>query len=229
MIIIIHGDDLSSSRNFYISERQKSKNPVILEGNKLNLSDLMQSLEGGSLFNEEKEIFIENFFSAKKANPDFKKIIEYLDKNKDSKIYFWESGVLSKTEINTFKNSFTKLFKIPQNLFAFLDSIKPANHNSIKLFHSLLTEMEPEIIFYMLIRQFRLLLAVSDLHSSANIDEVKRMAPWQTGKLKSQALVFGEEKLKKNYDKLYQIDYSQKSGKLALSLPQAIDFFLLGL
>ena len=41
--------------------------------------DLMQSLEGGSFFNDEKEIFIENFFSAKKANPNFKEIASYID------------------------------------------------------------------------------------------------------------------------------------------------------
>ncbi len=229
MITLIHGDDLTASRNYYLNERQKSANPVVFEGSKLSLSDLMQSLEGGSLFNEEKEIFIENLFFAKKANPDFKKIIEYLENSKDAKIFFWENGEVSKSNINTFKNPVLKLFKVPQNLFTFLDSIKPSNQNSIKLFHNLLNEMEAELIFYMIIRQFRLLLAISDLNSPQNIDEVKRMAPWQTGKLKSQASVFGYSKLKESYKKLYEIDSGQKSGKLALSLPQAIDFFLLGL
>ena len=228
MITLIHGDDLAASRNFYISERQKSKNPVIYEGNKVTLSELMQNLEGGSLFNDEKDIFIENFFTSKKTNSDFKKIIEYLESSKDSNIYFWENDILSKTDIGTFKNPTSKLFKIPQTLFVFLDNIRPSDYSTIKRFHELLNEMEAELVFYMLVRQFRLLLGVIE-NSSQNIDEVKRLAPWQTSKLKKQSLSFGIDKLKKSHQKLYEIDSSQKSGKLALTLPQAIDFFLLGL
>ncbi len=229
MITIIHGDDLSTSRNHYLSERQKTKNPVIFEGGKLSLSELLQSLEGGSLFNEEKNIFIENFFSSKKANPEFKKIIEIIQNNKSANIVFWENTELSKTDLNSVKNPVVRLFKVPQNLFNFLDGIKPSDKTSIKLFHLLLQEMEPEFIFYMVIRQFRLLLAVSDINSNEKIDEVKRLAPWQITKLKRQVSLFGEQKLREIYNKLYLIDMEQKTGKSSFNLPQAIDFFLLGL
>ncbi len=230
MITIAYGDDISSSRNYYISERQKFKNPVILDGGKFTVSDLMQSLEGGSLFNDEKEIFIENFFSSKKSNPSFKEIITYID-SQDAKanIFFWEDSELSKTELGTFKKSVAKLFKIPQNMFGFLDNIRPKNLNSIKQFHELLSQTAEELIFFMIIRQFRLLLAVSDPISKDAIDELKRLAPWQTGKLKVQASIFGQEKLIAIYKRLHEIDSDTKSGKSATTLTQSIDFFLAGL
>lgn len=226
MITIIHGDDLASSRDYYLAERQKSKNPVIFEGEELKVSDLMQSLESGSLFNEEKEIFIENFISSKKSNSNFKEIVEYINsREKGAAIYFWENSPLTKTETLIFNNSSLKLFKIPQNLFLFLDNLKPENLNSIKQFHDLLNQTAEELVFFMIVRQFRLLLAVSDLDNS-QIDEAKRLAPWQLSRLKSQSKLFGQSKLIDTYKKLYEIDSAQKSGKLGTTLTQAIDFFL---
>lgn len=227
MLTIVHGDDTSSSRNFYIAERQKAQHPLVISGEILNLSDLMQSLEGGSLFNDEKEIFIENFFSAKKANPNFKAIASYIDDNSSkANVLLWESSELSKTELATFKKSVAKLFKIPQNLFGFLDNIKPGNLNSVRQFHELLSQTAEELIFFMLIRQFRLLLAVSDQKAKNSIDEVKRLAPWQMSKFKSQAALFGVEKLRAIYKRLGEIDADTKSGKSATNLTQTIDFFL---
>lgn len=230
MITIAYGDDIASSRNYYISERQKSKYPVILDGGKLTLSDLMQSLEGGSLFNDERDIFIENFFSAKKTNTSFKDIAVYIDKQgAEANIFFWENSELSKTELSTFKKTTTKLFKIPQNLFGFLDNVTPGNTGSVKQFHELLNQTAEELIFFMLVRQFRLLLAVSDLEAKNPIDELKRLAPWQTGKLKNQAKLFGPEKLIIIYRRLYEIDSAYKSGKLPATLTQTIDFLLVDL
>jgi DNA polymerase III delta subunit len=230
MITILHGDDIASSRNYYITERQKSKNTVILDGDKLTISDLMQSLEGGSLFNEEKDIFIENFFSGKKANANFKELVIYLDKHtNEANICFWENSELSKTELATFKKATIKLFKIPKNLFGFLDNIKPGNIDSVKQFHELLSLTPEELIFFMLVRQFRILLAISDIDTKNPIDELKRLAPWQMGKLKNQARLFGMEKLTTIYTRLYEIDSAYKQGKLPATLTLTIDFLLVDL
>lgn len=225
MITIIHGDDISSSRNYFLKERQKFNNSLLFDGKKITVSDLMQILSGNSLFDQGNEVFIENFFKVKKSNSEFKQIVEFLEENKDANIFFWEEEELSKIDTGTFKNPFLKLFKIPQNMFDFLDNLKPANPNSIKQFHDLISKTAEELVFFMLIRQFRLLLAVSDT-SSEQIDEIKRLAPWQLSRLKLQSKLFGEEKLLGTYKKLAEIDSAQKSGKLATSLTQAIDFFL---
>jgi DNA polymerase III delta subunit len=93
----------------------------------------------------------------------------------------------------------------------------------IKLFHELKQNMEDELIFFMLIRQFRLMLGQE---GQDKIEEVKRMAPWQLGKLQKQARIFGVEKLKTAYQKLFEIDLGSKTGKIPYSLERSIDFFL---
>jgi len=61
--------------------------------------------------------------------------------------------------------------------------------------------MEPELIFFMLVRQFRIMLGIE---ASDKIDEVKRMAPWQLSKMQRQAKMFGEAKLKSSHEKLFE-------------------------
>ena len=78
----------------------------------------------------------------------------------------------------------------------------------------------------MIIRQFRLLLGLSE-SSNNNIDEIKRLAPWQKSKLVRQASLFGVDKLKQIYKMLYKIDKSQKTGKSPLTLVQDIDILML--
>ncbi len=58
MITVVHGDDLASSRKYFINEKEKAKDPILLKGDQLALGDLVQALEGSSVFSEEKDIFI---------------------------------------------------------------------------------------------------------------------------------------------------------------------------
>lgn len=229
MITVIHGSDITKSRNFYIETRQKIENPDVFEGEKIDYSTIFQTFEGNSLFSSTRHVFVENFISKTKSNSnEFKQIVQYLNSNKDLEIVFWEEKELTKTQLNVFKNPSVTVFNYPLLLFTFLDSIKPASVFSIKLFHDLLQTMETELIFYMLVRQLRLLLAVTDT-TSQTIDEVKRLAPWQLSKLKKQAQYFGKEKLLKAYKKLYKIDYETKFGLSSFNLSSSIDFFLIDL
>ncbi len=226
MITLIHGDDIVSSRNFLNDEKSSLKNPVMFSGQTINLENLIRSLEGGSLFEKENEIIIENLLSSKKAVSDFDKIIEYLNKNSvTSKIYIWENQEI-KGQV-PFKNSLQKVFKIPQNIFLFLDSIKHNNPITVKLFHQAIETSSEDAIFYMIVRQFRLMLAL--LEEGKEIDEVKRLQPWQRNKIRSQSLSIGKENLQKAYKKLYEIDLGYKSGGLSQPLLQSVDFFLLDL
>ena len=85
---------------------------------------------------------------------------------------------------------------------------------------------DADMVFFMLIRQFRLFLALRE-KSTVHIDEVKRLAPWQMGKLQKQALLFSPEKLVFLYSQLADIDANHKIGKLSLPLDSTIDIFLL--
>jgi len=238
MITIIHGNDIVSSRKFYIDERKRSPHAITFSGDNLNLTDLAQALEGDSLFYiANKEIFIEDFFS-KKPSQEFDSIVSYLQKHgKNVNIKIWEAKEVSKKQLNNLKNTTIKLFSLPKPLFLFLNELVPQNkaklgQNNKKLvylFHKTLESIEAELVFYMMIRQFRLLLAIFRESQNNQIDEIKNIQPWQKARLKKQVSFFSETHLKNIYNKICTIEISQKTGSSILSLPQAIDFLLLSI
>lgn len=230
MITIIHGDDIVSSRNFFVSQKQKIKNPLDFAGENITLTALVQIFEGGELFTEKKAVFIEDFLAKRKASRDKDEILLYLAKYQDHEIFLWEGKEISAKSLSIFKKAEIRHFKLPQSLFLFLDSLKPGIGTFlIPLFHKTLKNMEVELVFFMLVRQFRLLLALSQRQESNVIDEENRLAPWQKGKLQRQASFFTAKELKNHFSRLYEIDLAQKTGNLNLSLIQAIDMFLLRL
>jgi DNA polymerase III delta subunit len=228
MILLIHGNDLASSRDFYFAEKNKLTDVVILEGDGLTFDQLFQAAENKSLFGNEQTILVENYFTKNKSIAiETKKIVEYINSNKNLSLIFWEPTELSKTAQALLKSATVKTFSFPQTLFTFLDNVKPDNAGSlIKLFHQLRQNMEPELIFFMLVRQFRIMLGIE---ASDKIDEVKRMAPWQLSKMQRQAKMFGEAKLKSSHEKLFEMDLGLKTGKIPYSIDRSIDFFLAGL
>ena len=236
MITIIHGDDISASRKYFQDLKSKEKNVVSFGDGKITITDLVQNIEGSSLFGDTKSIFIEEFLTKlKKTNEESKEILEFLIKNyKSANFALWESKEISKRDLFIFKDAIIKNFKLPQSIFLFLDNLKPNSHLPggnlpLKLFHQMLdSEIKEELILFMMQRQFRLLLSLCHPERSEGfqIDEISRLAPWQRSKLDKQAKSFSEEDLKKIYEKLYEIELAQKTGTLPLSLTQTIDFLL---
>ncbi len=223
MITLIHGNDSLSSRKYFLD--QKDEESLTFDAESLILSEFEQSLAGSGLFGSSKKIFIENLFSRKSAK-NLDAIGKLLTSNQDQNVYIWADKEVGVKALTTFPKIENKVFKIPQNIWNFLDNIMPSTASNVSAFHRTLNEAEPEIIFAMLIRQFRLMLGLIN-NSSENIDEVKRIAPWQKSKIVRQASLFDEEKLKNIYKKLYKIDKSSKTGKSNLTLIQNIDILLL--
>ncbi|MEK7534770.1 MAG: hypothetical protein AAB600_05605 [Patescibacteria group bacterium] len=231
MITIIHGDDIVLSRNYLQEQKHKVLSPYVFDG-LIDITTLIQITQGVGLFTSEKNIFVENFFSKNKlGNLEVKSVIDYINKNESLfNLFFWEAKELQKRSIALFTNPSLKNFKIPQAIFLFLDSIRPKNFkNSTILFHNALKNTLEELVFFMLQRQFRLLLAVSEENSKDSIDEITRLAPWQKSKLLKQAALFSSDKLLAIHKKLYKIEVAQKTGNLPYSLTVAIDFLLLSL
>lgn len=225
MLTIIHGDDEISSRNYFVS--QKDSDSLIFDVENIDLGELEQSLSGSGLFGTTSKILIENLFTRSGAK-NLSEIAESLNKKIGADVYIWTDKILSAKQLSSFPKSEVKLFKIPQNIWSFLDSIKPKSVSNVSMFHNSLSSTESEIVFAMIVRQFRLMLGLSD-SLNKNIDEVKRLAPWQKSKLVRQASLFGLEKLKQAYKKLYKIDKSVKTGSSNLTLTQNIDILLLDL
>ncbi|MGH7204057.1 MAG: hypothetical protein ACREHC_06455 [Candidatus Levyibacteriota bacterium] len=246
MLTIIHGADTALSRKYFLDEKGKYANSLLLDADKVNLTDLTQIFEGGGLFGETKFVFIEQFLTKRKKSADFKDIITYLEKSADDNtILLWENKELEISILKAFKHPIIKAFKLPQTLFQLLDEIKPGNGKQlITLFHQTIESTEIEMVFFMIVRQIRLMLALSTtviLNEVKNpptrsfattqddnpIDEVKRMQPWQKTKLQKLASLFSTEQLLDLYNKIYQIEHGQKTGGLNASLVSTIDFLLL--
>jgi DNA polymerase III delta subunit len=232
MITIIHGDDTASSRNYFLEIKQKQKDALSFDGTKITITDLVQNIEGSGLFGDSKTIFIEDFLTkVKRADKNAKEIIGFISKNSDiSTFVLWESKEVTKRDLAVFKNAIVRIFKLPKNIFLFLDNLRPNNSKSLlNLFHQAIDSgIKEELILFMLQRQFRILLALSE-PSDSPIEEISRLAPWQMGKLERQVQSFDRSKLKEIYKKLYEIEIGQKTGGLSLSLTQTIDFLLLDL
>ncbi|HWY78944.1 MAG TPA: hypothetical protein VNW29_01160 [Candidatus Sulfotelmatobacter sp.] len=232
MITIIHGSDIALSRKYFYDEKQKKSDTVLWDADKVTLTDLAQLFDGGNLFGETKYLFIEQLLTKRKKSSEFTSILSSLEKYADGHtIILWEGKELDRASINLFKNAVVKDFKLPQTLFQLMDTIRPEKGEMlISLFHQTIKTTETEMVFFMLIRQFRLLIALTgngDTENTQQIDEIKRMAPWQKNKLKKQMQLFKPEQLLNLYHKLFQIEVGQKTGGLTLSLISAIDFFLL--
>lgn len=229
MITVIHGDDQASSRNDYYSEKKKAANPLIFDGEKVLPAELIQAFDSGGLFAQKQRVFIEGFFSKKRSDSEIEGLISYLKKNKSGNdIFFWEAKVLPQKYLSFFPNAQVRIHKIPKVLFYFLDGVKPFGGKELTiLFHKTLETVKAELVFFMLIRQLRLLLAFSDAKSFSQIEELRALAPWQKSKLERQSRLFSENKLKEMYRKLFEIDVAQKTGASPLSLIQSIDFWLL--
>jgi hypothetical protein len=223
MITLIHGDDNLSSRKYYLS--LKKSDAITFDAETLNPIELAQSLQGSGLFEDSKKIFIENLFT-RKGSKNLTSVAEILENNDHAEIYIWADKDVGVRSLGKFPKFENQNFKIPQNIWSFLDSIRPNNSRNITSFHNALKGTEPEIVFAMILRQFRLLAGISS-DSKQNAEEIKKLAPWQKVKLEKQASLFSQEKIKSIYKKLYKIEKGQKTGSSNLNLVQNIDIMLL--
>jgi hypothetical protein len=227
MLTIIHGSNLVASRKFFLDEKQRFPDAALLREAEVNLTDLAQLLEGGGLFENSKSIFIEQFLTTRRKSAEKETIISYLLKQaKTNTILLWEGKELDRSALALFKNETIKSYKLPSTLFTLLDEIKPDNGaRLVQLFHETLETTEAEMVFFMLVRQIRILLALSGIRGDT-ISEVGRLAPWQKGRFEKQAKLFKRELLRELYSRLFEIEVGQKTGTLSSSLIYTIDFFL---
>lgn len=222
MMTIIHGDDIVSSRKA-LAELKAENFFLELDAKTLDLERIKQEFEGGGLLQEKKTIIIENFLSSAKED-----VIFYLTQEDfPINLVIWEEKEVTQRHLKNFSTAKILYFKLKPIIFNFLDNIKPGNQKlMIKLLHEVLKTAEVEIVFYMLTRHFRLMLATLE---KAEIEEVKKLASWQLEKLKKQASLIGKEKLVSLYQKLFEIEVGQKTGKSVLPLVPALDLFLLAI
>src|SRR5260221_291280 len=256
MITIIHGSDTSASRNYFYNEKSKIINSITINGVTITYPELVQILQGNGLFESDQIILVDELFSKRKPSTELNSIVTLISQT-TSTIIIWESKDLTPKQLGNFKKADVKQFKLPSVLFSFLDSVYPRNGTkAISLFNSTIQDQPEELVFFMLVRHIRTLLALSPSvianevkqskfnvilneseesqsrhpeFTSGTISEVSRLAPWQKGKLAKQAILFTPDALLDLYRKLYRLEFGQKTGNLTQPLSSEIDLLLINL
>lgn len=225
MITIIHGENNVESRKILGQKvEQAVKNGieiVRIDGSKIGMEEVRTSTESGSLFGKNKLVVIENFLSSTKSL-NKQKIIDYLSLSKfDNEIVLWEGKEINRNNFIT--GAQVVVFKVNQVIFRFLDSLRPGNSKEML---QLLTEAkeseDAEMIFYMLIRQARLLLMARDLGR----DGLNELSEWQQSKFYKQSRFFSIGQLRDLYNHLLVIDFGQKTSTDVYSLSSRLDLLV---
>ena len=220
---IIHGENIVQSRRHLNQLTDPFKGEIIrLDANQMEMSGFKQALESSSIFGLEKMVVVENLFTGRK-----KKIkdeaIDYLRKEKPKNLIVWEPKQVDGRKLISFKNAQINKYELTKYLFKFLESLKPGNQKeSLRLLDLVLENDPPEIVFYMLIRQSRLLLIAKDLGAGG----LSKMAPWQKNRLTAQAKLFTIERLLTLHRQLLKIDYEQKTGQAIFPLKQTLELLI---
>lgn len=206
MITVLHGENIVASRKELDRIKSEFSGEIIsLEGKNISETDFIQATQSASLLAEKRLVVVEN-------GP------ELTLKNVKGDVIFWYDKELGKKSLENFTQSRIQLFKIETIIFKFCDALLPGNgKKSVELFRDCLKTMEPEYIFIMIVRQFRLMLNPT------------MATPWQQSKMLSASKAFGQEKLKKVYNQLLQMDYQAKTGQYPAGLVSALELFLLKL
>lgn len=224
MIYLFHGDNQVASRkkltDLIAQAKREKKEVIALNGLKVNLTQVLSALESSSLFGQEKLVVIENLFSRPKSK-EKEVIIKYLKKKSVvPEMIFWEKKTIPGTTLRWLpKNWQIQLFKTSAIIFRFLDSLRPGNTKQmLTLLKESIEKDSPEMIFYMLARQIRLLILAKDSGRRGLFG-----APWQINKLLNQANYFTLEQLINLYQKLLAIDIDIKTGRSFMPLDWHLD------
>lgn len=225
--LVFHGDNTVASRALLqqaIShDKDRGYDINQLDGTKLLAKDLSSALGTANLFATES-LVIENLLSrlrSKEKDACLSLIAAY---SSDKNLLLWDKKTVTKAVLTKLGSSAkVSESKAPQILFTFLDSIIPGNtKRSLSLLHELARSTDDILIFTMLSRQIANLLIVD---SGTDL----KFAPWQIGKLKSQAKAWRATELVKFHDELIKIDELIKTGSTKQSYLDHLDILLINL
>lgn len=222
-MILLHGDNTVKSRDELVLIRKKwsdgGMEVVVLDGTKAELSEIKQNLESSSLFGADRAVVVEGLLTSKKSKRQ-EEIIEYLAAENASNVALWEAKKLDGRKIKKFGE--VKEFTVGKLMFVFLECMRPKNNRQMtELFQKVVVTDAPELVFFMMTRQVRMLLEV--------LSGEYKGPGWLRNKLMSQARAFGEDGLLDLHAKLFEIERKIKTGRGLLKITDEIEWMLLGL
>lgn len=219
MIQIILGDNVSESRKEFVrlKEEYKNKGCEIFLLNETNISELDKWLyQSNSLFSNKKVFFGENLLSKKENKNILKK---YDTMKEDINFILWEEELEERVAKFIFKYARIRSFKLPYNIFKFLDSVYPANLEVvINYLNQISDNVEENIILFMLERRTRDLILIKN-----NLKPQKKLADWQIFRLKNQAGKWANDKLISFYDSLYRVEVVVKTSSGYYPIKKSLD------
>ncbi len=221
MIIIVCGEDIIVSRNYFLSlinNFRKKKYQIINTPSSQVINQYLELKSHISLFGENLCLTTENFYQ-KELKKILKKesVIKELVSDKNSVILTWEES-LGLWEINQKKGFIIKEFKPANNLFKLLDSFYPGNRKEFIENLNLVTHnTDSYFIFNMLIKRVRLLL---EIKSGLTANKIQN---WQLNKLKKQAKFWTFEKLIKVYLSLFNIELLNKTSSNPFKIKESLE------
>jgi len=227
-LLLIHGDNIISSRQFLTqtistAKARGIKDVVSLNGSRLHPTDLVQALESQSLFGTHRLVVIEGLIKRPRSSAKTT-CINYLTSTtshpQTPHLILWESHLLTPAQLKPFRTFTIQTYKLQKVLFNFLDSLKPRNaRHSLQLLQDTLKTEPVELIFALLIRQVHLLL-ISKLNGQL------QLAPWQTKKIRSQASAFSFVQIQTLHHFLLKLDTDLKTGHNLSTLTESLELLV---
>lgn len=221
MLTIICGEDSVSAREYYqkLKTAYESKSVFVQA---VHPKDIIATIRTGEqtidLFSQKTVYFTENLNAyLSRAGRKLPEGFEELFAAKDSEIIDWESEK-SGRDLKIAKLGKVKEFKPGKTIFQLLDACYPTNKKQfLLLLDAIGASTDGVFIYTMLARHIRsLLLAKNDTFSS-------RVAPWQRGKLSSQAKKWDEKKLVGFYEGLHRVDIALKTSATPYTVKESLD------
>lgn len=217
-MIIIHGDNTIQS----YKALSRFENAISLDASQVTLARIRQESEPQDLFGNTQLLIINNLLGGTKSKAK-ESVIEFLSKHQDLNVLLYETKNLPVTTLKKFTKSTVESYKIENNLFKFLDKLRPHNQKEIlEWYLKLLSDKtEVEYLFAMTLRQVRLLI-------QAKFDpKTLSIPPYPAKLVLSQSKLFQDKKLLDLHHQLYEIDRGIKSGVLPGGLDLHLEHFLL--
>lgn len=219
-ITVIHGDDSSASRKRYqtIIDAIHGRGWDIVHISPKSVTKLDEQLAfSGNMFATDILYVIDD--AGKLGDRELK----WLSKNTDldANLIMWFKGAIPAPVKKILpKNTNIEKFDAPKQIFSLLSKIAPGKGREVALEIRKMEKTDPiELVFAMLSRHFR------DLYWAAADPTSMGLPDWRVGKLKSQAKLFGEEKLALIINKLSEADIMAKKSERPL--PLSLDLILI--
>ena len=204
MIYVLHGDNTFASygKLQILLKRYEGYNKIQLAPQQ-TFQDYYMAIFGKNILFDKKIIICEEFISDKKVNgKDLEKIPP------DINVIFWEKSQIKLQKKSIKKDVYIEEFKLPANIYYFLDSLIPSN---LKRTLSLLLSLDDDqsnLTWNLTNRILLLILAKKGLGKNEAGDILQRkFEDWQWQKIQAQSAKFDKSSLQTFCNYLLKIDY----------------------